>query len=169
MHSVREITEECNRLVRLCNEMPDRIDIYYAKAELLKRVEALNSEFSKDSFNEELVARYKTVCNKSAIYMEYVLSRFDTHLRGRYLDRVEVANVFESVDKIIREESSYEFKDEVLLVNLLYKYSIMSELLNRSRDILFSLTEDEREIVNNIKLEVNDITMKRQGDGLYVC
>lgn len=168
MHSVKEITNECQRLLDICNEITDRVDVHYAKTELLKSVEAMNSEFDKDSFSEELVSEYKTVCNKTAIYTEYVLSRFDAQLRRRYLDRAEVASVFERVDSVIRSESSSNERNADFLVDMLYKYSKMSSLLNESREVLFNLTDDDREVINSIRLDLDNLPNKQHEEVVYV-
>lgn len=155
MNSVKEITDECYRLFELCDELDERIDVYYAKNKLNNSLIELNDEFEKDNFNESVLLEMKSKCEREAISLEFILSKFDKKLRERYLDRVEVAKLFESIDEIIRKESKNGYTNRDLIKDMLCNYALADRLLRNSNHILFSMSEEDKELMCVITKQID--------------
>lgn len=145
MSSVKSIHQECNRMFKICHDL-ERIDVHYAEMELKEKLENLLSEYSKEvDYDEYAVMRLKREVERAAIKLEYILSNVNEDLRYRYADRVYIANIVNRISKLIHTK-----KGTKALVGLMYDYAQLNRLLCASRELIFELSEEQRELMKII-------------------
>lgn len=152
-NSVDEILQECNRMLAIpCD---DRIDLIYAEKDLKKAMSELETKFkANEVYNDKVFNLLKHECNKQAIRVESCLAGFDSDLDTRLKLRCEVKDIMillnNRIDRL-RKDGEY-----FVICQVLYDYAFVEDIYEQSKNIIFSLSNDEKDRLRRIKLkEVN--------------
>ncbi len=150
--AVSQIKEECMRILEFADNLPERIDIFYGSKSLKESLERLLSEFNKENYDETNIAELKKVCEADAIKLEYCIMRFNEQYKKRYTDRVQITRLNESVRARVAE--AFSNKETVKMGQLLAVYAKLDELLEESKHICFSLTQEQYKLLDILKEEI---------------
>lgn len=159
-NTVKNIREECAKLLEDANKYDERIDLFYATKALNDVLNKLNEAFTDNNYNEAVVTDLKEQCNREAITLERILSRVEPSYKVRYTQRKCLQEVYTGITNVIN------------LVKMKIKNidSVNAGLLERYRKELGNLLVDRHDIQNiYISSKYIDFEYSCEEDALVQC
>lgn len=147
-NSVMGILQECESMLQINCDC--RINVMLVKKDLQKAMQSLKSKYSENKiYNDSVINKLKSECNKQAIRLEYCLSDIDYKFGRRYKLRCEVKDIMillnNRIDKL-RKEGDY-----FVICQVLQDYSFVENIYQQSENISFELDTDEVNRLRAIK------------------
>lgn len=138
-HSVIEVLEECERLVRLASVV-NRVDVLYSVRELTKCKDELKEAYTDERYSEEESSRLKRKCEDSAINLESKLLGIYVDLDKRYEQRKYIHKVYNKV----KEDIAVNLRcgDEEKFRELLLIYNRIKQYYREAQHILLIVSEE---------------------------
>lgn len=141
--SVRSISEECNRMLTIANNVDDSFKIYELAKELESEKNKMVSLYESEDYDETLVDGQKKVVCKVALELEELLVPYDKDIEKRFVDRSRIRSLYEAVVDEASNASKGVIDSKSLLLVFVALHK-MKEIYDKTSEIIYALDDDDK-------------------------